>query len=225
MTDVGWLPRSLADVPRGDGWLTSAERDLLAGLRFPRRRADWRLGRWTAKAAVAMWLDVPPSSIAVLPGSDGAPAAWIGDTPAPVTLSLSHRAGWALAVVGVPGCAVGCDLELIEPRSRAFVAEWLAPDEQRRAAAVEALDRDRLVNAMWTAKEAAAKVRREGLRLDVRAAVTHLDGAGGGSSIWRPSRVDWEGEHLRTSGWWRAACRWVMAVASEPAAPPPARLG
>ena len=222
---MGWLTRSLVDVPGGDHWLTSGERDVLAGLRFPKRRADWRLGRWTAKAAVGLWLDVAPASVAVLSGPDGAPAAWIGDAPAPVALSLSHRGGRALAVVARAGCTVGCDLELIEPRSGAFVAEWLAPDEQRRAAAAAATDRARLVNAIWTAKEAAAKVRREGLRLDLRTAVTHLDGAGVDQPGWRPSRVDWEAEEHRTSGWWRAEPRWVMAVASEPAAPPPARLG
>jgi 4'-phosphopantetheinyl transferase len=161
--------------------------------------------------------------VAILAEAEGAPAAWIGDTPAPVALSLSHRAGRGLAAVAGAGCAVGCDLELIEPRSGAFVVEWLAPEEQRRVAAADATERPRLVNAVWTAKEAAAKVRRQGLRLNVRSAVTRLDGVPAATG-WRPVRVDWEHEDRRTSGWWRADRAWVLAVVSEPPTPPPIRL-
>jgi hypothetical protein len=39
-----WLTQTLADVPRQDDWLTPAERACLAKLRFPKRRAEWRLG-------------------------------------------------------------------------------------------------------------------------------------------------------------------------------------
>jgi 4'-phosphopantetheinyl transferase len=225
VTDLGWLTRSLADVPADDGWLAPREREVLAGLRVPKRRADWRLGRWTAKAAVAAWLEVPAAAVAILAAADGAPAAWLGPAPAPVALSLSHRAGRGLAVVGGAGCAVGCDLELVEPRSDAFVALWLAPGEQAMVSAVEAAERPRLVNVVWTAKEAAAKVRREGLRLDVRSAVTHLGGGNGDTAGWRPLTVDWEAEGRRTRGWWRAEPGWVMAIAGDPAPAAPRDLG
>ena len=39
------------EVPADDEWLTGAEHDVLAGLTMAKRRADWRLGRWTAKDA------------------------------------------------------------------------------------------------------------------------------------------------------------------------------
>ena len=54
---------------------------------------------------------------------------------APVSVSLSHRAGRALAVVAHAPAVVGCDLERVEPRSGAFVREWLAPAEQGLLAA------------------------------------------------------------------------------------------
>ena len=38
------------------GWLSAAEIDQMTGLRFPKRRREWRLGRWTAKHAVAACL-------------------------------------------------------------------------------------------------------------------------------------------------------------------------
>ena len=91
-------------------------------------------------------------------------------------------AGLALAVVDASPSVARCDLEWIEPRSAAFVREWLAPSEQ---AQVAASDSKLLPNLFWTAKEAAAKVRREGLRLDVRGAVARLAPWRGSSSCSR----------------------------------------
>src|SRR3954453_10565833 len=96
---VGWLTRSHADVPADDAWLGARERAVLAGLRVPKRRADWRLGRWTAKCALGAWLGTDPIEIAVLAASDGAPEAWLGDERLPVSISISHRGGRALAAV------------------------------------------------------------------------------------------------------------------------------
>ncbi len=56
MDTVGWLIQSRAEVPAGESWLGAEERRVLARLRFERRRVDWRLGRWTAKAAIGAWL-------------------------------------------------------------------------------------------------------------------------------------------------------------------------
>ena len=58
MTAPGWLTTSAPEVPPGDAWLSARERAVLAGLRLAKRRDDWRLGRWTAKTAVAAWLGV-----------------------------------------------------------------------------------------------------------------------------------------------------------------------
>jgi 4'-phosphopantetheinyl transferase len=53
--DVYWLDQTQADVPAGDEWLCAREAACLARLRFAKRRADWRLGRWTAKRALAAY--------------------------------------------------------------------------------------------------------------------------------------------------------------------------
>src|SRR3954454_14036665 len=160
-----WLTRSLGDVPAGHEWLSARERAVLAGLRVAKRRADWRLGRWTAKGMLG-------ADVEMLAAPDGAPEAWRGRRRLPLSLSLSHRDGLAIAAVADAPVTIGCDLERLEPRSAAFIADWLAPSEQARAGD----DRVLVPNLVWTAKEAAAKVLREGLRLDVRAAVTRLGG-------------------------------------------------
>ncbi|HEX6618406.1 MAG TPA: hypothetical protein VF024_02040, partial [Solirubrobacteraceae bacterium] len=113
----GWLIRSVADVPAGDAWLSARERRTAAGLHVHQRRQDWRLGRFTAKTAVGAWLFVAPERVEILPAPDGAPEAWVDGERAPVSVSLSHRAGRALAVVAQGPAVVGCVLERVEPRS------------------------------------------------------------------------------------------------------------
>lgn len=213
---VAWLSRSLADVPADDGWLTPAERDVLAAMKIAKRRRDWRLGRFTAKAAVAAWLDVEPSRVEVLAGPGGGPVVGVHGAPAAVSLSLSHRAERALAVVSGAGASIGCDLEVVEPRSAAFVTEWLAPPEQALVRGAGAERRALLANLIWTAKEASAKAQGEGLRLNVRHAVVEpaldVPPAAGG---WRPLRVAWTSGERVDLGFWRAEPRWVMAVVAR----------
>jgi 4'-phosphopantetheinyl transferase len=189
---------------------------VLAGLRVEKRRRDWRLGRFAAKTAAARWLGVPISHVEIVAAADGAPEARLDGGAAPVSLSLSHRAERALVVVGDAATSLGCDLELIEPRSRAFVSDWLAPAERALVEGAGAR-RDLVANLAWTAKEAAAKVRREGLRLDVRYAVAEPDGLDEAGARWQPLAVAWGDDGRRTPGWWRTEAGWVMAIAGEPA--------
>lgn len=225
-----WVTASAADVPAGDGWLGAAERRVLAGLHVEKRRADWRLGRWTAKRAVAARCAIAAERLEILAAADGAPQVWLDGARLPLSLSLSHRAGRGLAVVAADPAVVGCDLELVEPRSGAFVREWLGDSERALLASCDGLEHARLANLLWAAKEAASKVRREGLRLDVRRSRVDLDAtttarAGGSLRGWQPLRVVWE-EAEPTGGWWRQEPDWVMVIATagEPAPEPPRAL-
>ncbi len=215
MDAPGWLSQVQADVPGGDEWLGENERRVLADLRVEQRRAAWRLGRWTAKAALGAWLGVEASRLEVLAAEDGAPEAWLDGERLPLSISISHRGGRGLAVVSAAPNTAGCDLELIEPRSGAFTREWLAPSEQELVASSGESQRHMLANLMWAAKEAAAKVRREGLRLDLRRAVVSVAQPFAFEPSWRPLQVDWADDQP-TLGWWRAEHGWVMVVAVEP---------
>ena len=57
--DVCWLEQTEADVPAENDWLNASEAARLNAMRFAKRRADWRLGRWTAKRALAVCLNLP----------------------------------------------------------------------------------------------------------------------------------------------------------------------
>jgi 4'-phosphopantetheinyl transferase len=115
------LSRRRAEVPAGEAWLgeRARERRVAAGLTVAKRRADWRLGRWTAKCALGAALVLDPATVEILAAVDGAPEAWRGSQRPPVSLSISHRGGLALAAVASAPCVVGCDLELVQPRSGA----------------------------------------------------------------------------------------------------------
>jgi 4'-phosphopantetheinyl transferase len=216
--------RERLDIPGGEEWLTPDERLVLSKLPTEPRRLAWRLGRWAAKSALAEWLSCAPEEIEVRAGPSGAPEARVKSQLLPVSVSLSHRGDHALAAVAAAGQAVGCDLELIEPRSLAFVREWFAPGEQRLVLSSCESVRPLLANLIWTAKEAATKVRGQGLRLDVRTAVVTLGTAADSADGWRSLRVDWGDGTERTSGWWRWQARWVMSIAAAPPPNPPRRL-
>lgn len=216
---ISWLGADAADVPAADGWLLAAERDVLAGLRVAKRRGDWRLGRWTAKGAVAAALGIPAAEVQVRAATDGAPEAFHDGAPLPVTLSISHRAGRAVCVVAAPAMPVGCDLELVEPRAAGFAADWFTGSECALVEAAAAPERDRVVTMVWSAKESALKALRCGLRRDTRSvAVSVADGLVDG---WQRLRIDDEeaGSHL--DGWWRPHADLLLTVVTaEPSLPP-----
>jgi 4'-phosphopantetheinyl transferase len=222
VAELGWLTGTIADVPEDDRWLSDAEREILSRLRAPKRRAEWRLGRWTAKATLSAWHGVPAADVEILTSDDGAPEVMTGGKPLPGALSLSHRAGRALVVVGRGARALGCDLEAVEPRSPAFVRRWLRSDERELIAAAGADSRDLAANLLWTAKEAAAKARREGVRLDLREARVDAHRLGRSVGAWERLEVGWA-EDSQARGWWRSDPGWVMAVVSEPASAGPPR--
>jgi 4'-phosphopantetheinyl transferase len=222
MTAVRWLLQAAADVPAGDGWLAPDERTRLAGMRAPARRADWRLGRWTAKRAVAGWLAAQPApaAVEVRSAADGAPEVLVDGAPAPLVISLSHRAGLAVCMVAAAGVALGCDLELVEPRSDAFVADYLTAAERAAVQAAPVADRPLLVALHWSAKESALKALRTGLRLDTRWVAVDPPQAGE-PGRWNPLTVRHPATGRAFHGWWRHDAGRVLTMVAAPQPAPP----
>jgi 4'-phosphopantetheinyl transferase len=213
-------------VPADDLWLSAPERAEAGAFRVAVRRDAFRLRRWTARQAVADWLgpDHGPGSwsrVEVRREPLGAPVAWVDGVPAPLSLSLSDRAGRAVCAVGLPGLALGCDLERIERRRAGFLADFLTADEQRVVAiAPGGEERDLRAAVVWSAKEAALKALRVGLRRDTRS-VEVVPG-------WTPAAGGWfpvaahaiEGRSFR--GWWRREQDLVLTILAEPKVARPA---
>ena len=204
-------------VPAGDDWLSAGERAVLARLLVPARRREWRLGRWVAKRAVAAVLQ--SDGIEVVAAEDGAPEALVNGQAALVTISISHRAGLAACVVGGPGMAVGCDVELVEPHPEALTRRFFTSSERAMLDRLGNVSRDVAVALVWSAKESTVKALRLGLRLEVREIEVELD-ADAGRSGWRALRVRYGCQTF--GGWWRLVGRHVLTVVAEPSAAPPA---
>lgn len=208
---VDWLEQSVADVPPDDDWLTADEAARLAGFHIPKRRSDWRLGRWTAKQAVARRLRISRlSDIEIRSAPSGAPEAFFAGRPADLSLSISHRAQVALCATAPPGEALGCDLELVEPRSDAFLADYFTPAEQ--ALVARSSDRFGMLALLWSAKESALKALRTGLRLDTRSVAVSLGETS--AELWQPFTVHCpEGKILH--GRWQCEGSWVRTLVAR----------
>jgi phosphopantetheinyl transferase len=206
--NVYWLEQTQADVPPDDDWLGPAELDRLSRMLVPKRRDDWRLGRWIAKHAGAERLGMPadPHSLAnieIRASVSGAPEIFVSNRRADVTISLSHRGGIGLCAVAPAGIALGCDLELIEPHSDAFLADYFTVEEQQFVTQAAASEKFQLLALLWSAKESALKALHAGLRLDTHCVTVErirsfdLNG-------WNALRVHHAGGQV-FDGWWRCA--------------------
>jgi 4'-phosphopantetheinyl transferase len=240
MMDVYWLEQTASDLPADKDWLSASEISRLNGMRIPKRRDDWRLGRWTVKRAMAIYLDLPGhpqalTDIEVRPAQSGAPEVFVRNQPAPVTISLSHRGGTAACAIALPGVELGCDLEIGEPRGEAFIADYFTAEEQQSIEGTPSADRPLLLALLWSAKESALKALRAGLRLDTRSVIVR-PGAGlpnederatfrpsSEDNIWFPLHVVCEGRQV-FHGWWQNTGELMRTVVASPPPLPPTFL-
>jgi len=85
-------------------FLSVSEHKTYQGLRFPKRRHEWLLGRWTAKQllrnSLTSYQSLALEAISVANDPDGAPYLAVeGEGRLPVSLSISHRAGRAVCAL------------------------------------------------------------------------------------------------------------------------------
>jgi 4'-phosphopantetheinyl transferase len=223
VTRAGWLLLPDRAVPPDDAWLSEPERQVQADLRFERRRRDWRLGRWAAKAALQGYTDESPKTLSVLADPDGAPHVFLNGRPAPWAISLSHRGGHALCAVAPAGTRLGCDLESIEPRSEAFLADYFTPAEQRCVRAAPDDLRPQAANLIWSAKESAVKALGVGWRVDTRSVEVAFETAEDQDG-WYPLRVLCDESQSRFRGWWRREASQVLTLVASPEGSAPTRI-
>jgi 4'-phosphopantetheinyl transferase len=240
---INWLLQTTSDHPdlaRGiapAGLLSDAEQVRLAALKTGKRRRDWLLGRWTAKRLIQPYVErqtgsrLPLDALIIGTDPDGAPHV-IADYRLQIgsivcnlqsiicnlRLSISHSGDRAFcALSDAMGAHVGADIERIEPRSWQFVEDYFTDEEielVRRAPA----DRDTLVTAIWSAKEAVLKALHLGLTVDTRSvscSIAWPDRADG----WANLALVFDGHLLELDttpalvGWWRRMDDFVLTVA------------
>lgn len=227
-----WLAAGEPGLPDGLGWLAPQEAARLGEIRFTKRRTEFLLRRYAGKRATAAALglahdDRTLAGIAILNRLTGAPYVEVAGEPAALDLSLTDRAGWAVALVGSVGTraagTVGVDLELAEPRTHGFVEDFFTPAEQDHAAGLtDPEDWQAAVNLIWSAKEAALKVLRVGLRADTRSVEVSLGGPPRPDG-WSPLTVTHQDGSV-FPGWWRRDGQFLLTTASRQATEPPQPL-
>jgi len=216
MRGTSWLARGEIHLPPGDDWLSASERAHAGRMRFAKRRTEFLVARWTAKQAMGLvHPGVEPGRFEVRHHPSGAPEPYLDAAPLDLGMSLTDRAGWAVCLLG-PG-RIGCDLELVEPRSAAFVRDFFTPAERDRVGTD-----DLMANLFWSAKESALKVLRTGLRRDTRSVEVTADDAPG-PGRWAPLTVR-ASEGTVFPGWWTRYGAFLLTVAAEHDMPAPEAL-
>lgn len=234
---IAYLMTFVDNVPAGDDWLGQRELVRQAELRVPKRRREWRLGRWIAKRVLRSWRhNVPMSRLEICAAEDGAPEAYEGPRALPISLSITHRSNVAVCAVADADCKLGCDLEVLEPRSELFVNDFFTADERAAVRDAAPAARDWLACLIWSAKESALKALRTGLRRDTRTVevsvpraehrllmpdANDLDGA---SECWHPLSVYDHVTGIDFRGWWWRKDRLLLTTASSPPALTPIAL-
>jgi 4'-phosphopantetheinyl transferase len=219
-----WMARGEDRLPPDLRWLTRAEATYVDRLRYTKRRTEYLLRRLTAKHAVAAVLGLPadPATLArveVWHRPSGAPYVLLDGCPCDLAVSISDRAGWSICLVTRDRIAIGCDLEIVEPRSAAFVGDFLTRVEQDYVTAQSGADaRAAAASLHWSAKESALKVLQTGLRRDTRSLEVTVHG--GQTHGWASMTVR-TAEGAALPGWWRRSGSFLSTVVADvPVAPP-----
>jgi len=213
---IRWAKQDLANVPADNHWLSPGEAFVLKKLRFPKRRNDWRLGRWTVKNLLFNFPQIAPkikhfSDIEILAAADGAPEVFLLRQPVPFSISISHSNSVGFATVNLQNNAVGCDIEIIETRNPAFVKDYFTAAEIAQVNETAAVDRDRVITLIWSAKESALKALREGLRLDTRRLEVQCH-ARSTPQNWQPLTIAYQKAGRIFSGWWQRYEDFVLTI-------------
>jgi 4'-phosphopantetheinyl transferase len=209
---VYWAERAMpADAEEIAAEIFSKEEMVkLAGLRFPRRRNDWMIGRITAKQLYRRSPGFPGKveedrNISVRNEADGAPYFFHEETGRlPGMLSISHRDEQAFCAWSADAdLKFGVDLEKIEPRGDIPLDVYFSVQEQMTARSLALDQQDAWITLVWSIKEAVLKGRGIGLRVDTRRIeVIEIQGSiSDADARWRPFRVVDRGDEW--NGFWR----------------------
>ena len=209
---VHWLLLRASSLPEGEEWLGPTEKQTLGRLKLAKRRADWMLGRFTAKRALSASLGIDRlDRIEVIAASDGAPEAFVDGKAIEASVSISHRGG-AAACAWSRCLIVGCDLEVVEPRTERFVEDFFTVQERAWVFGETGRARHRRVALVWSAKESALKAVRAGLRRDTRLVEVQIDDAQAERGGWHRLQANLRPEVRPLSGWWYQDQDMVLTV-------------
>ena len=207
------------------GVLCPSELQKFSAFRFPKRRNDWLLGRWTAKSlahSLPAFHKYSLDQIEMHTSPQGAPYIQIaGEITPEHCLSISHSAGFAFCALATESSLrLGADLEKIEARTETFIMDYFTPGEQQIVAGCPAETRASVVTLIWCAKEAMLKALGVGLHQDTRSVEVQrvADFMDGNITDWKKVQLGetQTGAHA-WAGWWQPRDQFILTLACLPA--------
>ena len=205
------------------GFLSPSELQKYSTFRFPKRRDEWLLGRWTAKTLVhslPAYQHYSLDQIEIRNTPEGAPYLQLPDRAAPAEcLTISHSGNLALCALATGlDLQVGTDLEKIEARTETFILDYFTPAERQLVEKYPAETRAMVVTLIWSAKESMLKALGVGLRRDTRMVEVHgLDGllpAGNDHGKWQKIQIGEQPASERAwAAWWQRRDPFVLTLA------------
>jgi 4'-phosphopantetheinyl transferase len=222
---IYWTLVHHSQIPsdRAKGFLSNAEFQKLSTLRFPKRRSEWLLGRWAVKSlvhSIPAYRQYSLDEIEIRNTPEGAPYIQSPGEAVPADcLTISHSNRFALCAMSLgPTVRIGSDLEMIEPRSEAFVADYFTQDEQQLVASCSIERREAVITLIWSTKESMLKALGVGLRWDTRKVeVREIDGlrsVDAAHGRWQKLHVcDSEQENRTWAAWWQRRNNFVITLA------------
>ncbi len=206
------------------GMLSPDEQAVFDGLKTPRRRQEWLLGRFAAKLLVQAIIYQrtnncrPLDELTIGTRPDHSPYL-AGDAVDRIGLSLSHSGPRAVcAAVDRASRRIGIDIEQIMSRQQGFAQEYFTEREiNLMQASTGALTDNYLLTGIWSAKEAVLKALRVGLAADTKAITCLIDPADRTKEAWHTLEIEINDKSLfqQTTplrGWQRCENDYVITL-------------
>jgi 4'-phosphopantetheinyl transferase len=221
---VYWTLVDSQQVPlEASGVLTPAEFQKFSAFRFPKRRNEWFLGRYTGKALVhriPAYHQFSLNQIEIDNTPEGMPYLQLPGRASPEEcLTISHSDHFSLCALS-PGSKfrVGADLEKIEARTETFILDYFTTAERELVDTYPAETRAVAVTLIWSAKESMLKALGVGLRWDTRLVEVHsLRGLLPGSMLqgkWQKIRIgERQASQRAWVAWWQQKDQFILTLA------------
>ena len=206
-----------------EGLLSPAEFQKFSTFRFAKRRNEWLLGRWAAKAlahSLPAYQQYTLNQIEIHNAPQGAPHIQLPDGMTPEDcLTISHSDASALCALATgPDVRIGADLEKIDARTETFVLDYFTPAECQLVKVYSDETRAVVVTLIWSLKESMLKALGVGLRWDTRAvevsglqdSLSENDGMGGWQSI---QVAEAKASERVWMGWWQRRDPFILTLA------------
>ena len=150
----------LNNIPAPEEFLSARELKTYNDFKVEKRKKEWLGGRYALKKLASGFFIFDIKMIEVRNKTSGQPALGVpGGCSMPV--SITHSGDFAAAAIATAGMGIGVDMEVIEPRSRAWAEQCFAPEEISSWAPI-------FLTELWAKKEAVLKFMGVGLSLDTR---------------------------------------------------------